>query len=142
PGKNLALDTLGSGVAVVRTAGLAWFAVVLRILGGVSLAQVLVAAGKKMATELINPVLRFAQEVFLGLVLGGMGTCAGGLVDMAFLVASPVVVDGGVIAVVKVGVSFQIDVSREEFATVSQGHLQHVGRAGPISLPALKPRFE
>ena len=94
---------------------------------------------KKMPAKGVDPILGFAEKVpaFFMLVLGRAGRGR-----HVALLSRMSVVNSGVIAVVKIGVCFHIEMFGKKPPALTQSYREEIGRLSAVAHPTLKPRLQ
>src|SRR5437867_8433384 len=93
----------------------------------------------KIATEPVDPVARFSRSAIVLLIIVA-GASAGCNVEFGFM--EPLVEDGRVIAAMKIGVCFYIEMLGKEPTAIRQSYRKEVGRMRAAAGPRLEPRLE
>src|SRR5258705_6122604 len=94
----------------------------------------------EMPAKRVNPVARFARSAMVLLLVIVAGASFGGHVEFGFV--RPVVENGRVIAAMKIGVCFYIEMLGKKPAAITQSCRKEVGRTRAAAGPGLEPRLE
>ena len=106
-----------------------------------ALIQVRMARRKELSAEGVDPIARFAEEIFfIALVAAADRPAVFGHVRC--LKSGAVVEDSRVIAAVEVGVGLDEEMVGEQSATIAEQNAEDIAGVDAIALPGLEPGFQ
>lgn len=120
-----AIGTMDVPVGVVRIVALGF-------------AKMGVNGGMEVPAKAVDPIVGLApqRQVFVMVARAGVGS------HVEFIFIRPFIENRGVIAAMKVGVCFYIEVLRKEPAAITQSHGKEVRRTSAAARPGLVPRLQ